>query len=249
MKYLASLFTLLIVSAIAVAQDDGSNPWRMYLNGNFQLGIPQQDFKENLDRIGIGGGGLLLFQLGKMPLYAGAEFSGMSYDRESNDYVVNVGGFLKDYELRTSNSIFMMHGMLRVQPNINGPVRPYIDGMVGTKNLYTRTRLIEEDDNGNPDDNQEESRIERGDWAFSYGGALGIQFDVSRSQGILLDLRCAFLPGGNATYLVRKPGDNVNYDEPIDAFEEKSSPTTLLMPQIGLTFLLSSFSDSDSDDY
>lgn len=245
MKYLNFCLLLLLATTVAKAQETDSNPWRMYLNGNFQLGIPQQDFKENLDRIGFGGGGLLLFQLGTMPLYAGAEFSGMSYDRESIDYTVNVGGFLRDYELRTSNSIFMMHGMLRIQPNIDGPVKPYLDGMVGTKNLFTRTRLIEDDNDGDPDNNDEESRIENGDWAFSYGGALGMQIDISRSQGILLDLRCAFLPGTNASYLVRKPGDNVNYDEPIDAFEKKSSPTTLLMPQIGLTFLLSSFSDSN----
>jgi len=249
MKYLSSFFVFLIATTFATAQDTESKPWRMYLNGNFQLGIPQQDFKENLDRVGIGGGALLLFQLGKMPLYAGAEFSGMSYDRESIDYTVNIGGFLRDYELRTSNSIFMMHGVLRIQPDLNGPIQPYLDGMIGTKNLFTRTRLIEDDNDGDPDNNDEESRVETGDWAFSYGGALGIQIDISRSQGILLDLRCAFLPGANASYLVRKPGDNVNYDEPIDAFEEKSSPTTLLMPQIGLTFLISNFSGNDSNDY
>ncbi len=246
MKHLVTVISaLLFCSLLSAQEEEPMESWHAFLNGNFQLGIPQQGFKENLDQVGIGGGGLILFQLGKMPLYAGAEFSAMSYDRETADYAVNVGGFIKGYELRTSNSIFLMHGMFRVQPNINGPIRPYIDGMMGTKNLYTRTRLTEKDNNGNTIEDSEDSRVERGDWAFSYGAALGIQFDVSRSQGIYLDLRCAYLPGGNASYLVRKPGENVNYDDPIDAFEEKSSPTTLLMPQIGLTFLLSNFSNGE----
>jgi len=246
MRHLTFLLILLLATSIVSAQETEpeTESWHMLLNGNFLLGFPQEGFKQNLDEVGVGGGGLMLFQLGKLPLYGGAEFSGMSYDTETRDFFVNVGGFQKEYELRTRASIFMMHGLLRFQPQINSPVRPYIDGMVGTKNLYTRTRLTEEDDNGDPEDNNVESRIDEGDWAFSYGAALGLQINLSRSGGVFLDLRCAYLPGGNASYLVRKPGDNINYEEPIDAFEKKSSVTTLLMPQIGFTFKLSDFSDS-----
>lgn len=245
MKYLTSLFVFALATIAVHGQNlnTGSayDPWLAVMNGNFQIGIPQQGFSENLDRTGIGGGGSLLFRIGHLPLYAGAEFSGMSYDRESRNYTVNIGGFDEEYEVRTVNSIFLMHGVVRFQPLMRSPIRPYLDAMMGTKYLYTRTRLIQDDDDGDSQYTDADSRVELSDWAFSYGGALGIQLDISNHHGVVLDLRCAFLPGSNAHYLVRKPGDG-NYDEPIDAFEQKFSTTTLVMPQVGLSFL---FSDCD----
>lgn len=233
MKRLIFLIGLSAVYTMGLTQEEKS-AYHVFINGNLQSGIPMDAFRENLDAVGFGGGGIILLQLGRLPVFAGLELSGMTYDSESQDYDVNIGGFLRRYRLRTANNIFLIHGAVRFQPEVNFPIRPYFDGMIGFKNLYTRTTLTDRDADTT------ESDTDRRDWAFSYGGALGLQLAIFRNPGITLDLRCAYLPGANATYLVRRANDGGPLQDPIDAFEEKASPTNLLMPQIGVTFNLSS---------
>lgn len=251
MKSLYLTFCFCSVMTFLWSQDGDKKTVVAHLNGNFQMGIPMDEFRDNLNDIGFGGGGLLIFKIGETPVYTGIELSGMVFDAESTDYTVNIGGFFEDYELKTNNSIFLGHAVLRFAPTTTFPIRPYFDGMIGFKNLYTRTRLIDLDDVDQ--DDGDNSRIESGDWAFSYGGAVGVQLDIFGNPGITLDLRCAYLPGTNASYLVRKPvTDNVIFDEPIDAFERKNSITTILLPQIGVSFdlgVLGSEEDEIDDDY
>lgn len=203
------------------------------VNGNFQAGIPLDAFRDQLDKTGLGGGVLLLGNLGKSPISAGLELSVMSYDSETAEYTVRVGGFFKDYELTTSSNIFLGHAVVRIQPFGTGLVTPYLDGMVGFKNLFTTSTLTDLDFGENTD-----TGIDESDWAFSYGGAFGLQIHFNRSHTWALDLRCAYLPGNNASYLVRSPDPigGFDYDDPLEAFEKKNSPTYLLMPQIGVTF-------------
>lgn len=245
MKQLPILLFILILFTLAANAQDQVYP-QFHVNGNFQVGIPLEDFRDQLDDIGFGGGGLFLVQAGNTPLSAGVELSIMGYAIETARYDVRVGGFFKDYELQTSSNIFLGHFVLRFQPATSFPVKPYFDGMVGFKNLFTSTTLTDRDIGETLESGTDES-----DWAFSYGGAVGLQFTLSQNSGIVLDLRCAYLPGSNASYLTRKKetGTNPDYNDPIDAFEEKTSPTLLLLPQIGITFkgLFSKENDEDFD--
>ncbi|MCI5080042.1 MAG: hypothetical protein MRY78_00035 [Saprospiraceae bacterium] len=236
-RLLFTLFTLFLTGSL-LAQNDSDDRTVAYLNGNLQVGVPLQEFRDNQENWSIGGGGLLAIRIGETPIYGGLELSGMVFDSETNYYDVNISGFVKEYEVKTNNSIFLGHLLLRAIPETDFPIRPYIDGMIGFKNLYTRTRLKDLDD---IDEDDQESRIEEGDWAFSYGFAAGLQLSIFGNDGITLDLRCAYLPGNNANYLVRRDNDTGSvYDDPLDAFEKRSSPTYLLVPQIGLSFQLRS---------
>lgn len=203
------------------------------LNGNFQVGIPLDAFRDNLDRLGFGGGVLFLVNIGNSPISLGADLSIMGYDSETAEYSVRVGGFVKDYELTTSSNIFLGHAVMRIQPVKHGFISPYIDGMIGFKNLFTSSTLTDLDFSESVD-----SDIDESDWTLSYGGAFGLQFHFNKTRNLSLDLRCAYLPGNNASYLVRAPDPigGFNYDDPLDAFEKKNSPTNLLLPQIGLTY-------------
>ena len=203
------------------------------VNGNFQVGIPLDAFRDNLDQVGFGAGFLFLANIAHSPVSLGADLSIMVYESQSSEYRVRVGGFTKDYELTTSSNIFLGHAVMRIQPVRQGFIAPYIDGMVGFKNLFTNSTLPDQDSNESVD-----SDVDQSDWALSYGGAIGLQIHFNKNHNLSLDLRCAYLPGNNATYLVRAPDPigGFNYDDPLDAFEKKNSPTTLLLPQIGLTF-------------
>lgn len=219
---------------------------RSIAGGGLQFGIPAEAFRENLTNTGVGGGFSLLFRWAEVPLYVGFDLGIMKYDGEVINQALNIAGFLKDYQLRTNNNILTAHLSARLQPNGNGPLRPYLEGMIGTKGLFTVTNLVDITLNGNEvvDTNTDEA-----DFAFSYGLTVGLVFNVFRNDGIGIDLRCAYLPGGNASYLVRRTNlSSVVITDPIDAFEKKNSPTTLVVPQIGLSILLSRLV-SDEDDY
>ena len=206
----------------------------LQLNGNLQLGIPVETFKNNLPDPGFGFGGLVAIRLGMLPLYTGLDVSGVTFDSESSEFILWEDGFLIDVREKTSSNILFLHGMFRIKPAVNFFIRPYFDGLIGYKVLYTRTKLIDLEAD---EDRVLESQTNQSDWAFSYGGALGVQINLSPRQDFWLDLRCAYLPGASANYLVRRDDDGqVVYNAPIDAFEEKSSPTAVLLPQIGLTY-------------
>ncbi|MDX1942718.1 MAG: hypothetical protein SFU99_19295 [Saprospiraceae bacterium] len=239
MKRLQIFILSMLLTAALFAQEQIQEPSKersfpsFQLNGNFQVGIPLNDFRDNLDDIGFGAGVLFLTHLGDSPLAAGIELSLMGYASESAEYIMRVGGFVKEYELRTSSNIFLGHAVVRFQPAVNAFIRPYFDGMIGFKNLFTSSTLTDLDNSEATESNTDES-----DWALSYGGAFGLQVHFSKTSNIVLDLRCAYLQGQNASYLVRKqdPFGGFEYENPIDAFEEKTSATTLLLPQIGVTF-------------
>ncbi len=203
------------------------------INGNFQMGIPMYDFRNNLKDPGLGGGVVFAAHIGNSPMALGADLSIMVYASERARYNLRVGGFLKEYELQTNSNIFLGHALLRLQPHMNFAVKPYFDGLVGFKNLFTSTTLTDLSISSATDSGTDQS-----DWALSYGGAFGVQVSFSQNSSIVLDLRCAYLPGQNATYLVRRQdaSGGFNFDDPIEAFEEKTSTTTLLIPQIGVTF-------------
>lgn len=227
-----------------------SAPTVAQFNASLYLGIPSDDFSENLEGIGIGGGGSILFRLRSQPIFFGAEVGIMGYDKLLQQATFNIGGFLKDYELETNSNILTAHALFRIKPDFSSPIVPYVDGLIGIKSLFTRTKLRDLD--LPEDDDIVENRREQGDIALSYGGALGLQLHLFRNNDIVIDLKCAYLPGGNASYLVQKENlDGLTFDSPIDAYDEKASPTNLIIPQIGILFNITSntFTDSTGEYY
>jgi hypothetical protein len=227
---LALLGVLFCAAAYAQEADMRTYP-SIQLGGAFHMGVPMDDFRDNLDQLGIGAGGFAIFNVNDSPLNIGIELAGLGFDSEQLRYQAEIGGFLRRYELRTTSSAFLGHALVRFQPNVNFAIKPYVDGMLGFKNLFTRTTLTDEDLNETVDSGNDQR-----DWALSYGGAVGVQVAFSRAANLVLDLRCTYLQGSNASYLVRREETGVNIEDPIDAFEERTSPTTLLIPQIGITF-------------
>lgn len=213
---------------------------RFCVGMEFNIGIPLNNFNDNIDGLGFGFGGNFLVRTNPnadVPVLAGISGGINIYDRERRNQLILIDGVTVDGRLTTRNSIFLGHGVLRVLPPVNVRIQPYIDGMFGLKNLYTRTtieEIIEFEEN-----EVIESYIENGDWAFSYGGALGIQAMIVGHEGvfILFDIRCAYLKGNAATYLVRSDDPNIQIFDPIDAFEERNSTTDMLIPQIGVSFV------------
>lgn len=233
----ASIILFALFACHALYGQDEKPPFYMQFNGHFQVGVPLEGFADRLDKQGIGGGGLFALQLGRgRPLFGGLDVAFLRYDGEKLDFDILEEGVLNDYRLHTNNNILLGHALLRFKPFTGFFIQPYFDGLIGFKRFYTRTRFI---DLLEGEDEVVEADTDQSDTAFSYGGAAGLQFRVGSAPDILIDLRCGYLPGATASYLVRKEGDNGPLEDPIDAFEEAASPTALLSVQLGLTIQFS----------
>ena len=211
------------------------------MNGSFQMGIPMDAMRRQLpDAIAAGGGGSLLFQLKRgYPLFIGAETGWMRYDRESTEYTTFDSGVAEDFRLTTNTRVILWHSIVRFKPFTGSIWQPYLDGIFGFKTFSTKTRLY-----FLLDDEEEliEGNTNFKDTAWSYGAGLGVQVLMVSNPDITLDIRCAYLAGTTATYNVRNEDAEGPFQDPLEAFEERSSPTNMLIPQIGITF---QFSDYD----
>ncbi|GAB5520709.1 MAG: hypothetical protein RhofKO_29600 [Rhodothermales bacterium] len=229
MRTLLLLATCLL-SSTAIAQ------LRPQLDLNFATGMPQNEFNEALDAIGWGGNIFVGVGLGQSPMTVGAEFGFLVYGHEGRE--APFSNTIPDVtvDVTTTNSMANGHFVLRLQP-ANGPVRPYVDGLVGFKYFSTTTSIEDQFDYDEPI----ASSTNFDDIALSYGVGGGVQvplytgpFGDDGSIGtVALNLGARFLWGGEAEYLRR--GAIERGDGSYTVFPTRST-TDLLIPQLGVSF-------------
>lgn len=207
---------------------------------NFQVGLPQDAFKDAYNVVGFGGSMDLYFKINEdMPIYAGVNLSIMRFEQFERDFRVRLpGGFDRYYRLRASTNLFSGYGGLRIMPNIKTKIRPYAEGLLGFKNFYISKRLEERQDQ--TDGSWEEiDRDTDGDWTLGYGGSAGILI-FFKNPDVALDLKCSYLAGKKVTFFKLKEIEDIDEVEfevnPFSAFDPVKAVTTMLIPQIGLVF-------------
>ena len=211
----------------------------LMIGANFQLGFPLDQFGDNIDVIGWGFGGNVMWQFKRNEqLFAGIDFGYQNYDSESR---ITTFGFNEEYELKTKNSMVLAHLQLRIYPKVDFFIQPYFEGLFGIKSLFTRS--TEKDVFTNETFN---SQFDNSDYAWSVGGAVGFEIPIQKKY-LFFEGRLAYLKGTSADYYARRPG-NPNYINPLEVFELKNSATDLLMPQIGIKFLIG-FSKNSPEEY
>ena len=205
---------------------------------SFIVGLPQGEFNEHVDQAGFGGSLFGGIGLGASPVTLGLDLAFMvyGYERRSEPFSNTIPDVTVD--VTTSNNIGMGHLVLRLEPP-SGAIRPYLDGLVGLKYLYTETNI----ENEGFGDNESIARsVNFDDTALSYGVGGGLNVRVYSGQlgedtphGIILvNLGARYLFGGEAEYLqkgsIRRENGEVTFD--VDR-----SRTDLLIPQLGVSFV------------
>ncbi|MFH0991721.1 MAG: hypothetical protein V1799_17070 [bacterium] len=227
--------TLLALMVLPLCQADAQK----FQGGlSFLLGVPKGEFRKNMNNTGYGISGEIGFAPQKNPYMIGIDVSFMNYGMEERqepfsttipDVTVNV---------ESQNNIVLSHLFLRLQPN-TGSVRPYLEGAVGLKYLFTQTTIK----NQGHANEEIASSTNLDDIAFSYGGGAGIMVRLFRSNDdedrklpfrfsdALLDIRVRYLAGAEAEYLkegsIRREAGRVVYDV-------QTSKTELMGIHIGL---------------
>jgi len=191
--------------------------------------IPRGQFSENVTNNGYGGGGQFLVRLGPSPFLVGADAGAVIYGSESRREPISATIPNLQVRVRTTNNILLAHFLLRVQPR-KGAVRPYADGLIGLKHLFTRTTISDLSD-----DDDIASSTDLSDTTLSYGFGGGIQIPLTRGPEarILLDTNVRYLRGSQAEYLkkgsIRQEGGRA-------VFDVLSSRTDVIAVQVGVIF-------------
>lgn len=231
---------LILSSAPSHAQSDTDrSPVRPQGSIDFVMGIPQEEFRDNVDNLGFGldfFGGL---GFGRSPLVIGLDLGFLVYGRERRTEPFSNTIPDVTVEVTTTNNILKSHFVLRVQPP-DGAIRPYLDGLIGLKYLFTQTRI---EDEGFGDQESIAQSTNFDDVALSYGVGGGVAIQLYRPpaeqkpseknplKALELKLGAQYLFGGEADYLQE---GSIERQNGTVTFEAERSRTTLLVPQLGV---------------
>jgi len=225
---IAACLIFLVSTSFAYSQS------KFQVSCNFSLGFPQADFKHNADRLGVGGSGFFTYRIGKSPVSVGTSLSIMVYgiDSRAEPFSESIQDVWVD--VKTRNYLLTGYFLLRIQPR-EGPLRPYLDGLIGFNHLWTETGVYDQEW---IEDSKIASNIQISDWALSggFGGGVMVQLyagtEKSRSQ-LYLDVGIRYLRGGEAVYMTRNSqyfeGDDIYY-----AYDR--SRTDMVTSYIGVVF-------------
>jgi len=198
----------------------------------FQFGFyvtamsPSGEFNDNVTNNGYGFGGSFLKRLGSSPFLVGADGGFVIYgSQEGLESLSSTSATVQ----ATTNNIILAHFLTRVQPR-KGRVRPYVDGLIGFKHLFTDNMALNE-----YIDEVVASKIYLSDTSLSYGVGGGLQIPLGKNgeSRIMLDGNVRYLRGGRARYLKK---DSIREVDGVIVFDPLTSRTDIITIQIGVTF-------------
>jgi hypothetical protein len=207
--------------------------------------VPQGRLRDN---ISLGGGvqGFIGGWLGQGPFMLGLDIAFLGYGRTTDQvpFSSTVGPRVP-VEVSTSNNVLETHLSARLQRR-DGRFRPYAEGLIGFKYLFTRTQ-IGDDDFGDDFGDEVASSTNYDDFAFSGGAGAGIDVRVFQQEkaaktvrAVSLRLGVQYLLGTEAEYLAEGElaDENGNGRLEEDELDVRRSRTTFLQPQFGVTLRL-----------
>ncbi len=223
-KILLLLFAISIpIQAFAQMSEDFTSDINIF------AGLPQNDFKDNLDRTAVGIDLSIAVKIPSSPIQLGAEAGIMTYGMDSRKESFNPNIPEVKVTVNTSYDILNGHLFLRFEPE-TGRIKPYLDALFGFKYLFTETEI---ENHGNFDSIASDTNFD--DTALSYGIGAGLKIFLTEVSGnnLYLNLKSRYLLGNEADYL--QPGSITINNGQLN-FDKNTSGTDLLQIELGLSF-------------
>ncbi len=230
-----------VVAAILLPTRSAHAQIRPEASVGLLLGFPQGEFRDHVANLGIGLSGTVGIRFPNSPVVIGGDLGFLIYGHERRREIISTT--IPEVEVRVviSNNILQGNLFLRLQPG-TGVVRPYFDGLIGFKYLFTETEIR----NVYSFDEAIAESINLGDVAFGYGVGFGITINaLDRTQakletgkgpvGILIDFRLRYLMGTEADYLKKGSIERDRSGNVI--LDVHTSRTDFLLPFVGVAFV------------
>lgn len=204
---------------------------------NFTLGLPQEEFKQNVDNVGYGLSGHFTIWTPStlMPYTLGLNVGFITYGNERRNTPLSENIPDVTVDVSRSNNLLNFHALFQISPFF-GSVRPYVEGLFGGEYLYTST-TIESEISGE----DVVSSTNQDDFAWSYGGGAGFLIKLASLNpdptesfsfgSVWLDIKARYLFGTEAEYLREGSVEIVNGKV---TYNLSKSKTDLLMFHLGV---------------
>ncbi|TVR17592.1 MAG: hypothetical protein EA391_04350 [Balneolaceae bacterium] len=235
---LYSLFVLLILffGHFNIAQSQ-----ELQVAIEFDLGVPQGEFSDQLDKLGWGLNIMGGYRFGDTPFMLGLEFGFMNFGRDVRDAPLSTT--IPDLRVEVENSYNLLHGdlLLRLIPPPT-TVRPYIEGLVGFNYFFTET-VLRDRGSFSGEERLRDTNFE--DTSLSYGFGAGVQFQLYRDRSterasdeitpsaVYLTLASRYMFGREAEYL-QQGSIEVNTQTGEVFYDVSRSETNLLYFKLGV---------------
>jgi hypothetical protein len=237
MKSIIGVITILCLTTACLAQ------YPFQASAHFSIATPQNEFADNLDATGFGGGGAFFYHLAESAISFGAGIDFYVYGSETRKERFSQTVWDVTVDVTRTNSILQGFLILRLQPEA-AKITPYADGLLGFNYLFTRTSVKSE--GWDDDDHEIASSTNYDDGALAYGAGAGLLISVytheagmdpeDRDVNLAIDLGFRYLKGGEASYL--KKGD-IEYNDTTGKviYHPHQSLTDLITINIGVNVM------------
>ncbi|MCX6151209.1 MAG: hypothetical protein NTX22_11835 [Ignavibacteriales bacterium] len=204
---------------------------------NLMVALPQGEFKENVDKVGFGvSGHFTLFKTGpSLPFTVGINAGYINYGNEKRTAPLSETIYEIPVEVNRTNNLVNFHLLFQISP-FNGPVKPYLDVLMGGNYLFTTSEVKSQ---GN--EKSFASTTNQDDFSWSYGGGgllikladLEPTGEAMAPASIWLDLKVRYLFGTEAEYL--KEG-SISQDPvtKLAVYQYSKSKTDLITIHLGI---------------
>lgn len=221
MKYTLTL-VILIAGSFCYGQ-------KFSLSADAQLAVPHGEYKDVNPDAGYGLRTDVFYKTSKLlPVKLGVELGVQEKARATQYFSGYINGFYDDFKVSATSNIVSLMFAVRIQPGKFQKVKPFVDLIAGW-NIFFSTVTVERLTYYS-DYNASYSNSTKAHWAFSYGGAGGIDIPLNRRDDLGLELKVAYIIGSNSTYLTNP---YIRNDGSV-SFTENSSRTDMLIPQAGI---------------
>jgi len=235
------LYSLIISFLILTVCTSNIRAQEFHFDLDFNVGVPQGEFSDEIDRLGWGLGLMGGYKIPKTPLMVGLDFGFMNFGIETRTEPLSTT--IPDITVEVENSYNLVTGNLLFR--LSGPpskFRPYIDGLFGFNYFFTQTVLRERDafsDEGVLRDTNFE------DTSLSYGFGTGVNLRVYNGAGqqssasdftlggVYLNAGLRYMFGREAEYLQE---GSISRDNGNVTFDVSRSETDLLYFKFGVNF-------------
>lgn len=232
MKKILTLTVLVALLSAAAMQA------QITAGGSLTLGLPQGEFKDNLDRYGYGLTGEIFYTPGPIKVFGiGLDLTYMNYGSETRR--APFSNTIPDLTVDVDRSYNMIsfHPVVRIYAPLP-MLRPYIDLVAGGNYIFATTTIRSRYSNNN-NGNEVATDQNFSDFAWNYGFGGGLLIDIINQPGMKLsiDLRGRYLYGTEAEYL-KEGSVIINTQNGTATYNISKSTTDMLYIQAGVAVQL-----------